>query len=136
MNTQVIRTSIIALLAAMASCAQTSMPMFASIPFSFVAGGITFAAGEYTVDQSIAGAIIVKSADRKASAIMQTATVQSIDVRPTSTLVFHRYGNTYILSEVWTAGDYSGRQTKDTSRERGLEAKHRTPEKIVVLARR
>jgi hypothetical protein len=136
MNTQVIRTSIIALVAAVASYAQTSMPMRAIIPFSFVAGGSTFAAGEYTVDQSIAGAIIVKSADRKASAILQTATVQSVDVQPTSTLVFHRYGNTYILSEVWTSGGYSGRQTKDTRRGRGLEAKYSTPEKTIVLARR
>ncbi|HXR35825.1 MAG TPA: hypothetical protein VN754_07760 [Candidatus Binataceae bacterium] len=55
MKTQVLRTSILALLLAVAGHAQSSLPLHANIPFSFVAGSATLDAGPYTVDQGNAG---------------------------------------------------------------------------------
>jgi hypothetical protein len=103
MKTQLLRTSVVALLAAMIGYGQ-SPRMYVDIPFSFVAGGETLPAGPYTVDTSTPGVIVVKSAEQKASAMVSTIPVQSVDIQPASKLVFRRYGGTYLLSQVWTLG--------------------------------
>ncbi len=36
-------------------------------------------------------------------------------------LVFHRYGNTYFLSQVWMAGSSVGREMRKTRQERAIE---------------
>jgi len=35
--------------------------------------------------------------------------------------VFHRYGNTYFLSQIWMAGESTGRELLKTREERALE---------------
>jgi hypothetical protein len=49
MKTNLICASIAAVLAAVSVYAQTSTTLEANVPFDFVAGGETFAAGAYTV---------------------------------------------------------------------------------------
>lgn len=53
-----------------------------------------------------------------------------------SRLVFHRYGNTYLLSEIWPEGYDCGHQAPVTSRERELKARNRVPDETIVLAMR
>jgi len=134
MKTHVLRTSIVALLAAVAAHAQSSLPLRANIPFNFVAGNVTFNAGHYTVFQEKAGLIAVRSADRKANAYLLTGAVQSAGVQRASRMVFHRYGSTYILAEIWTSGDNRGRLAVVTRRERELAAKNKTPDDNIVIA--
>jgi hypothetical protein len=43
-------------------------------------------------------------------------------VQKTGKLVFHRYGNEYFLSEVWTPGDEWGHRLSKTRREREIAA--------------
>jgi hypothetical protein len=56
-----LRTSLNTLLAVAAAYSQPS-PIRAVIPFGFVAGGLDSTAGEYAVDQTMPGVIIIKSA--------------------------------------------------------------------------
>jgi len=118
MKTHVLRTSIVALLLAVAGQAQSSLPLRANIPFNFVAGGATLNAGRYTVDQGDAGLITVKAADGKATRHLFAATVHCAGKQTASRLVFHRYGDTYLLSQIWTEGNNCGRQVPVTVRER------------------
>src|SRR5579863_171459 len=136
MKTHVLRTSIMALLLAVAGHAQSSLPLRADIPFNFVAGSTTLNAGEYTVDQGNPGLINLKAADGKGGAFLLVVTGECAGNQTTSRLVFHRYGNTYLLSQIWTAGNTCNRQLPVTSRERELVAKNTTPDETIVLALR
>ena len=49
----------------------------------------------------------------------------SVDTR----LVFHRYGELYFLSEVWTLGDSSGRQLLKSRQEHALDKQRAHPSK-------
>jgi hypothetical protein len=136
MKTHVLRTSILAIVLTVAGHAQSSLSLHANIPFNFVAGSTTLNAGEYIVDQRKAGLIDMKAEDGKSSAFLLTATVGCTGNQTASRLVFHRYGNTYLLSQVWTEGNECGRQVPVTSRERELSARHAAPDETIVLALR
>ena len=58
MKTHVLRTSILAMLLAVAGHAQSPLPLRADILFNFVAGNATLNAGPYTVDQGHSGLIL------------------------------------------------------------------------------
>jgi hypothetical protein len=136
MKTHVLRTSIMALLLAAAGHAQSSLRLSANIPFNFVAGGANLNPGHYTVDQISSGLIAVKSATGKGSAFLYTATVQCGGAQSASRLVFHRYGNTWLLSQVWTRGDTCGREIPVTKRDRELAMRQRAPDETIALALR
>jgi hypothetical protein len=136
MKTHTLRTSILALVLAVAGHAQSSLSLHANIPFNFIAGGTTLNAGGYTVDQGKAGLINMKTDGGKGSAFLFTTTVGCTANQTTSRLVFHRYGNTYLLSQIWTGGNECGRQVPVTSRERELAAGRVASDGTIVLALR
>jgi hypothetical protein len=78
--------------------------------------------------------IILKSAEQKTGAVLYTIPVQSIDIQSASKLIFHRYGSTYLLSQVWTQGDYNGREANVASSERELAKRYKTPDKTVTVS--
>src|ERR1700689_4586114 len=127
MKTHVLRTSILALLVAVAGHAQSSQLLNANIPFNFVVRGATLPAGHYTVNQGGAGLITLKSPERKASAFLSAPAMECTGNQATSRLVFHRYGKTYLLSEIWTDGSNCGRRAPVTTLERELAAKQKAP---------
>jgi hypothetical protein len=118
---------------AAAGHAQSSQQLNADIPFNFVAGAATLPAGHYTVNQGSSGLITLNAQARKASAFL-TANSECAGNQSTSRLIFHRYGATYLLFQIWTTGTDCGRQVPVTSRERELAARHRPPDETIVLA--
>jgi hypothetical protein len=44
-------------------------------------------------------------------------------------LVFHRYGELYFLSDIWTAGDASGRRLYKSRQEHAIEKEWAHPSK-------
>jgi hypothetical protein len=138
MKTNVLRNSILALVAAAAGYAQSpTTTVRANIPFNFVAGDKSLSAGQYTVDRTDApGVIVVKSARPKATTAMAAAIGQCTGAPAGAELVFHRYGDVYLLSQVWPGGGECGRAVTVTDREREIVAQHRTPEETVIVAMR
>jgi hypothetical protein len=134
MKTNLFRTSIVALIAAAAAYAQSSTPLKADVPFDFIVGNQTMRAGQYKVDlRAVPGVVSVKSADHGGGAMVIGSDLRSITAQKQGKLVFHRCGNTYFLSEVWSAEDY-GRQLPKTSRERELTARGPAPEATTIAA--
>jgi hypothetical protein len=136
MKKHVLRTSIMTLLVAMAGHAQSSLPLRAYVPFDFVAGGATFKAGQYTVNQNNFGPTNIRSADGKASAFLTASALQGAGAQSASRLIFNRYGSTYQLAQIWTRGDECGRQLPVDRREPEPLARQRLPHETIVLAAR
>src|SRR3954469_14754426 len=81
----------------MAGVAAEAGQIRATVPFSFEVNKQVLAPGTYTIDSSVAHGLVVRGA--KSGAIVLGAPLSSRDSSPR--LVFHRYGNEYILREVW-----------------------------------
>ena len=87
----------------------------ANVPFSFTVDKKVLPAGTYNVTSSNAHTLLISSFGAGAVTMGQRAESRSGSPR----LVFHRYGNDYILREVWMGGA-SGYQLRETAREREL----------------
>src|SRR5947208_6460534 len=113
----------LALAAASAAVANgQSQRLAAQVPFDFVVADKTLRAGEYRVgainESRDAIAIMNTSGD---GAIRLSAPTKRSDRVKTAKLVFHRYGNSYFLSQVWMAGEQTGRELSSGSQERAMQ---------------
>jgi hypothetical protein len=112
----------------------------ADIPFDFIVGDKALDAGKYVVG-AITGSsnegMLVSSCDGRQNAIRLTSSVQATDskniaVHPEpkihaerrnslenrARLIFHRYGSTYYLAQVWMPGSSEGREMLKSKAER------------------
>jgi hypothetical protein len=106
-----------------ATLAQAQQVMLVDVPFSFVAGSATLPAGAYAVGATGPSHTILQikgQNDPNDAAILPTYAAQRNTPKPKPTLVFHRYGNQYFLSEIWNAGDVRGRQVVKSKAEKEL----------------
>jgi hypothetical protein len=120
----------------------------ANIPFDFVVGDKTLAAGNYSIRQITANAdgILVRSNDGNHNAIRLSNTLMAGTPKRKTMLTFLRYGNTYYLSQVWVAGSREGREMVKSSSERAAErelarnasanklAQNAKPEVVTIVA--
>lgn len=140
----------LALVTAVASSAQSGgRKLKADIPFDFVVGDRTLAAGEYIVGQistSSPDAIMVRNSAGGHNTMRITNAVVSSAPKRKTQLTFQRYGNTYYLSQVWIAGSAEGRQMLKSKQERAAErelarnsvagdlAENSKPETVTIIA--
>ena len=99
----------------------TSHAVTAEIPFDFVVGNKTLAAGRYMVSSATSDgqAIRIRNSDGKSGAFRLTIQVPEKSQKRNAKLVFHRYGQQYFLAEVWSGGSW-GNQLATCSHERNL----------------
>lgn len=120
--TMLMVTLALAAASAVVANGQSKTAMVAQVPFEFMVADKTLGADEYRVaaiDQ--AGetiAILNKAGD---GAIRLSAPRQRKDGQRSAKLVFHRYGSTYFLSQVWMAGEATGRELSKSKQERAIE---------------
>jgi len=101
---------------------QSKPHLVANVPFEFVVADKTFGAGEYqvgSIDRS--GETIAIRNTAGDSAIRLSSARERRDSDRAAKLVFHRYGSTYFLSQVWMAGETSGRELPRSAQERALQ---------------
>ena len=115
--------------------------MRASIPFDFIVMGKTLPAGNYEIKRisdSPEGLIIRNVNEKRDHAMFETEPVESRKIPNRSEIVFHRYGDTYFLSEVVTGGEEIGQELAPTRAERQLRSEMASnraePEETVALA--
>ena len=108
----------------------------ANIPFAFHAGKATLPAGPYTIHES--NHVLRLSGDPGGkSAMVLTNGAYRIAPANTGQLVFHRYGSTYFLSQIWAPGAREGVGLGETRQEKELARNTRPNETVVVtLARK
>jgi len=120
--------------------ARAQEPVVANIPFAFSTGNATLPAGEYRVEKmgGDGAVLLIRCADPTAAALVTTMPAGGgNNLQTKSRLIFHRYGNKYFLSQVWSAGSSSGRELRKSAREKeaALSAKTDTQSQVVLYAR-
>ena len=106
---------------------QSTQKLIAQVPFDFVVAEKMLRAGKYQVHavNQAADAIAVKSVDGD-QALGLSSLRQRSDRQMNANLVFHRYGSTYFLSQIWMAGESTGRELAKTRQERAIERELKT----------
>jgi len=97
----------------------------ATIPFDFIVKGKTLPAGNYEIKRfsdSPEGLIIRNVNDKRDHVMFETEPVETMEIPNGSEIVFHRYGDNYFLSEVFTAGEETGQELTPTRAERRLRS--------------
>ena len=105
--------------------AQSFNTIKANIPFSFTVGKTAFSSGTYLVERlfrSGSRGIVIHSEDNKQSLLSLTFSDQALEPKEETTLVFHRYGDQYFLSQIWIGGDETSISLPKSRAERELEA--------------
>ena len=126
-----------------AATAYAQMPgttLRTKIPFDFTVRGKILPAGVYEIrrvnDQPDVLAISGID-DRHERAIFNTDPVEARKIPGRGEVEFHRYGDSYFLSEIFTGGEQTGREVRLTRQERDLRremASNKTEPETVALA--
>ena len=121
----VIGSALTVLIAGTARAQDPGTVIRASIPFDFIVRGRNLPAGKYEIsrvsDEPV-GLLIRSLEDKHDKAVFET---EPIYIRTTSSkdeLVFHRYGDTYFLSEIVTAGEGTAEELAPSHAERKLQS--------------
>ena len=95
----------------------------ATIPFDFIVRGKTLPAGFYEIRRigdSPQGLIIQNVNEKHDHVIFETEPVQPKEIPNRGEIVFHRYGDTYFLSEVLRSGEETGQELMPSRAEQEL----------------
>ena len=136
MKTNLLRASLIAVVAAAAAFAQNPDRLRANVPFDFSVNGVKVKAGEVSVARSTSSkdVLIVRTYGNAGIMVLTNDLRQQTPGRD-ARLVFHRYGDVYFLSEIW-GPEASGAKLSESRRERELSAKGPVTTKAVALTLR
>jgi len=110
-----------------------------NIPFNFIIGQKILPAGEYTIrpNQTDSKTVwLVQGNDTQAGAFFLTIPVLARETQEKTRLVFHKYGDQYFLSQIWTAGDNSGRELSMPRKEVELAKNTAERSKVSLTASR
>ena len=91
-----------------------------NIPFEFQDATHTLPAGRYLIQARGDNMIALRNTVDKQTALLMTFGQQRSEPLRSGQLVFHRYGNRCFLSEIWRAGDNSGRKLVMSQAEKHL----------------
>ena len=116
---------------------QSSRQTVVNIPFDFVVGEKTMAAGHYILernyrDNDAVWTITSKDTGASRKAFL-TNPAHSLDPAEKTQLVFHRYENNYFLASFTVAGSNTGRELQMSDREKNLDQKLLAQREQVIL---
>jgi hypothetical protein len=124
----------------------TAAPLFAqltaserlmkvNVPFAFGVEDHSLPSGEYTVfTVTPERSIRLVSADGKHSAVINTLPNYANEPSTKSRLVFHKYGDSYFLAQVWTAGQNVTRTPLSSKKAMELARSGALPQPMTVNA--
>jgi hypothetical protein len=128
--------TVLLVLTAVSVAAQSERSKVTNIPFSFIVGEKTLPAGKYTVEpnrRDFDKVWLVQSRDGRTSALFTTMPVRASETQEKTKFVFHKYGDQYFLSQIWTPGGNSGRELLMQALERELP-RNAIDRQTIVLA--
>lgn len=99
----------------------------ANIPFDFTVADKKLPAGKYWIRRALGSGgdtvLQISSTDGHVNVTRLSIPVVTFAPKNESSLIFHRFGDEYFLSQIWPAGGSTGRGLLKTHAERDLERK-------------
>ena len=106
---------------------QTASQVEVDIPFEFSAGKAALKAGVYRVRRSSANLLVLRDSHGKSVILNAPLSIESKDNG--ERLVFHKYGEKYVLTQIWLTGE-TGRQLMPSEKIKGEK-----PERVEIAIR-
>lgn len=108
----------------------------AKVPFDFVLGDKVYPAGEYALQTVMANnsSLYLKNAEKPKPALLLTDLHTASTPAKHSELIFHRFGDTYFLYQVWVAGSEVGREFSKSKTEIRMAMNGAKSETVSVAA--
>ena len=134
MKNRVARVLTVAIaMAAVAAVHAEDRTVTANVPFNFYMGSSPMAEGAYRVDEFSHGAVeCLRSIKGKTINSVMTYSVTGKKGAEPARLVFHRYGGSYFLAEIWTGDGMIGHALSMTAREKELARSGAAPTLAVI----
>jgi hypothetical protein len=114
----------VALASAAVANGQSGQQVTAQVPFEFNVADQTMRSGQYQVNRATSSGDVleIRNTAGISRAMRLTSPVIANDQQDKrAKLVFHRYGSTYFLSQVWLDGRSTGREFTKSKQERAAE---------------
>ena len=119
--------SLLAMLAVVSVHADPGSEVRADIPFDFIVGNTAYPTGSYAVQYTNPQGVFVvhigEDESRRTLLWSNTAPAKSGEDN-SPRFIFNRYGDQYLLTQVWAGGDSGGRELPKFHRERELAKEH------------
>jgi hypothetical protein len=121
-----------------AAASAQSVHMKVTVPFNFIAVGMTLPAGEYDIQSTGAEdkVLVIRNRNSSQAVLLFSNSTQALNASSNTKVVFHRYGNRYFLSELWVEGDKLGHHVAPSSRETEVAMDFTRTEVVLLMARR
>jgi hypothetical protein len=107
--------------------AQVVDPVEFTTAFPFAVGNTMVPAGRYTITPDDDNPAILELMGGQTSVLFETGSAESRQTPSKTEVVFKRYGDGYVLKDIWLEGSTDGAETIAVEGERHA-AKHRGPE--------
>ena len=109
--------------------------LIAQVPFEFVAGNRIVPAGQCIVQSAGGGAaVLISQANAKVSLFSMVTPAGSQKGAGIDALVFHKYGNTYFLTELRVSGNRATYELPESKAEAELRAQNAPAQETILLA--
>ena len=104
--------------------------------FPFTVGYATVPAGSYTIRPDDDNPEILQLTGSHTSVLFQAAAAQARETPSKTEVVFKRYGDGYVLKDIWVEGSTSGAETMAVEGERHVTKQHGSASEHRVAARK
>ena len=118
-------------LVAVAAVQAQDKTVTANVPFSFYMGRSAMPQGAYKVDELSHGAVVRMRSKEATEAVATHEIAAKKHIEPAK-LVFHRYGESYFLAEIWTGDASIGQALLVSPREKELAQNGAAPTLAVI----
>ncbi len=103
------------------------------VPFDFMVGTKTFAAGEYSLQSVLPRTMLLRNQEGLVVAAIGTDPVQSSELQKSTKLVFNAYNGHYFLAQIWVEGRNLGRELPRSRVETEMATKHSPGTQVALL---
>ena len=116
--------------------AQITDPVVFTTTFPFTVGYATVPAGSYTIRPDDDNPVVFELTGEHGSVFFETNGAQARETPSKTEVVFKRYGDGYVLKDIWLEGSDSGAETIEVEGERHAAKHHNSDGEERVAARK
>ncbi|MDQ6704335.1 MAG: hypothetical protein M3Z85_00065 [Acidobacteriota bacterium] len=133
--TMILTTGLLAGVSLTTASAQPQNQVTASVPFDFKAGGVNFAASDYTITEESNGMLLIRDHATQNSAFVIAYKGGNGRTEQQTKVLFHQYGTQYFLEGVARAGDSYTASVVPSKDERQIRRASGAPGVLMLAAR-